>query len=72
MITEKVLGQDIGLGPAEFYAAKVRPTEDIAQLRKKFMDIDNETVELTVESLEGSAENNLLWFQKGRNQHLVK
>jgi hypothetical protein len=55
------------LGPAEFYAAKVRPTGDIAQLRKKLIDIDDKTVELTVESLEGSAKNKLLWFQKGRN-----
>lgn len=55
------------MGPAEFYAAKVRPIGDIAELRKKFMDVDSESVELKIESLEGSAENNLLWFQTGRN-----
>jgi hypothetical protein len=53
MMTEKVLDQDIRLGPAEFYAAKVRPIGDIAELRKKFMDTKNETVELEAESLEG-------------------
>lgn len=62
MVTEKILGQDIKLGPADIIAKKTKPVENIEELRKRYLRMNSERVELDIESIEGTTEMKLLWF----------
>lgn len=51
MLTEKILGQDIKLRPAEIIATKAKPVGNIEELRKMYISTSSDRVELDIESI---------------------
>ena len=63
MVIQRILGQDIKLGPAQIIANKARPVGDISKIREHLINTNDEMVSLDIESFgDNKPEMKLLWF----------